>query len=55
MAARKNSKKQAKTSGDIQIILMLFASIILGILIYTRSGVVGETLTSFLRWNCRMG
>ena len=48
MAARKKSKKQAGPDIDVQVILLIFASIILGVLIYTRSGYIGETLSPFL-------
>jgi len=44
----KRSKKEKNSSIDIQVILLLFASIILAVLIYTRSGYIGETLSPFL-------
>ncbi|MCL2384114.1 MAG: DNA translocase FtsK [Oscillospiraceae bacterium] len=48
LPAGKRSKKQAKSNIDIQVVLLIFASIILGILIYTRSGFIGENLSPFL-------
>lgn len=52
--ARRKSKKR-NTSKDIHVVLLIVISIILGILIYTKSGYIGENLTPVLRWFDRMG
>jgi hypothetical protein len=52
--ARRKSKKR-NTSKDIHVVLLIVISIILGILIYTKSGYIGEKLTPALRWFNRMG
>ena len=48
MPRGKRSKKQATKNIDIQVILLIVVSIILAILIYTKSGYIGENLTPFL-------
>ena len=52
---RRSKQKQKTTKIDIQVVLLIVISIILGILIYTKSGTIGENLTPFLRWFNRMG
>ena len=55
MAKRKSKKKVDTTGTNIQVVLLVVVSIILAILIYTKSGYIGENFTPVLRWINRMG
>ena len=46
---RGKRSKSKETSIDIQVIIVTVVSIILGILIYSRSGYIGENLSPVLR------
>lgn len=48
MARGKRSKKKNKSKLDLQIVTLLLASILLAILIYTKSGYIGENLSPVL-------
>lgn len=45
---KRTKKQQPKSNIDIQVILLIVISIILAILIYAKSGYIGENLTPFL-------
>ena len=46
---RGKRKKQETKNIDIQVVLLVVISIILAILIYAKSGSIGENLSPFLR------
>lgn len=46
--AKKGRKKQKKVNLDVAVIMMIIVSILLAILIYAESGVIGETLSPLL-------
>ena len=46
--AKRGRKKQPKVSIDIAVVGMIIASLLLAILIYTKSGFLGETLSPML-------
>ena len=48
MSRGKRSKKKNKTILNIQVVALIVASILLGILIYTKSGYIGENLSPIL-------
>lgn len=49
---KKNSQKKAKKI-DVVVIVLIMLSILLGVLIYTKSGYLGNSLNQILRWNDR--
>jgi len=53
MARRKSKKNEADI--NIKVVLLIVISIILAILIYTKSGYIGENLTPVLRRINRLG
>ena len=48
MAKGKRSKKKNRNKLDLQVVTLIVASILLGVLIYTKSGYIGETLSPIL-------
>ena len=49
MAKRgKRSKKKQTDNLNLQVVVLIIFSIVLGVLIYTKAGVVGEYITPFL-------
>ena len=46
--AKRGRKKQPKVSIDIAVVVMLIISVLLMVLIYTKSGFLGETLSPML-------
>jgi len=46
--AKRGRKKQPKISMDVAVITMIIISILLAVLIYTKSGVLGEHLSPLL-------
>ena len=46
--AKKGRKKQPKVSIDIAVVIMLLVSVLLAVLIYTKSGFLGEHLSPAL-------
>lgn len=50
---RYKKRKSTATKADIVVVVLILASILLAVLIYTKSGVVGQKLNEILRWNDR--
>ena len=48
MPRGRRSKKKNKSKLDLQVVTLIVASILLGVLIYTKSGYIGETLSPIL-------
>ncbi len=48
MAKRKKKKQQKKINLDTAVVILIVASILSGVLIYFKSGYIGETLSDFL-------
>ena len=48
MPRGKRSKKKNKSLIDAQVVILILASILLGVLIYTKAGYIGETLSPIL-------
>ena len=48
MPKGRRSKKQNKTKLNIQVAVLMLASVLLAVLIYTKSGYIGETLSPIL-------
>ncbi len=48
MSRGKRSKKKNRNRVDLQVVTLIVASILLGVLIYTKSGYIGETLSPVL-------
>ena len=48
MARRKQNKKKQKSNIDLQVVELIVVSILLAILIYAKTGYIGENLSPFL-------
>lgn len=53
MAKKRRYKKRKKTASklDLTVVSLIVFSILLAVLIYTKSGVIGIKLSEILRWN----
>lgn len=53
MAKKRKYKKRKKTASrlDLAVISLMVFSILLAVLIYTKSGIIGLKLNEILRWN----
>lgn len=54
MSRRRKSKKNLKSNIELQVVSLIILSILLAILIYTKSGYIGENLSPILRRINRM-
>ena len=48
-------QKSNQLGKEIQVVILIVISIVLGVLIYSKTGYIGENLSPFLRWNNRLG
>lgn len=55
MAKKRRYKKRKKTANklDVAIVALIAVSVLLAVLIYSKSGIVGLKLNEVLRWNVR--
>ena len=53
MAKKRSYKKRKQKASkiDVAIVVLIIFSILLAVLIYTKSGVIGSKLNEILRWN----
>ena len=53
MAKKRTYKKRKQKASkiDVAIVVLIILSILLAVLIYTKSGVIGSKLNEMLRWN----
>lgn len=50
MSRGRRSKKNLTSNIEFQVVSLIIISILLAILIYTKSGYIGENLSPLLRW-----
>ena len=51
---RYKKRKSTATKADIAVVVLIVASILLAVLIYTKSGIIVLKLNEILRWNDRI-